>query len=477
MRFALLLFFASTLLLSQTHKLGPIAISGSIRTRTEMWDWFGDNPESSYAYSGNIARMSFSQSFKKWDWQIEAAMPILAALPASSATPAPQGLLGLGANYYTANKNSQYAAMVFAKQANVRFKGLFGNAGASLKLGRFEFNDATEITPNDAALAAVKASRISQRLIGTFGWTHVGRSFDGFHFANNGRKVNFTLVGSFPTRGVFQVDGWGFLRVGTVYASLNGQHNGKRHAGDWRVLANYYQDFRRVLKTDNRPAAVRQGDLNNIRIWSFGGHYLHATQTASGPLDFMAWGVGQTGDWGRIGHRGYAAAFEGGWQPKVLPRLKPWIRGGWFKGSGDNNPSDQTHNTFFQLLPTPRPFARFPFFDLINNEDILGMVTWRPHKLWTIKNEFHALRLSERGDLWFLGGGAFQPWSFGYIGRPSGGGKGLANLYDVSVDWQATKNTVITGYYGHTTAHSVIRNIYPKSPNGHFGYLEVSYKF
>jgi hypothetical protein len=45
------------------------------------------------------------------------------------------------------------------------------------------------------------------------------------------------------------------------------------------------------------------------------------------------------------------------------------------------------------------------------------------------------------------GGGAFQPWTFGYIGRPANGAKGLATLYDLSIDWRATPKTTISGYY------------------------------
>ena len=46
---------------------------------------------------------------------------------------------------------------------------------------------------------------------------------------------------------------------------------------------------------------------------------------------------------------------EGGFQPRILRRLKPWLRAGYYYGTGDNNPSDNKHGTFFQILPTARP--------------------------------------------------------------------------------------------------------------------------
>ena len=121
----------------------------------------------------------------------------------------------------------------------------------------------------------------------------------------------------------------------------------------------YYDDWRPIVKTDSRPLAARRTDLNNIRIATFGGHHLSAVNTKVGALDFLIWGVGQTGRWGRLDHRAYAVDFEAGIQPAILPKLKPWFRGGYTKGSGDGNPNDQSHGTFFQILPTPRPFARF----------------------------------------------------------------------------------------------------------------------
>jgi hypothetical protein len=66
-----------------------------------------------------------------------------------------------------------------------------------------------EVTPKDATLAAVKRDRVNQRLIGQFIYTHVERSFYGVHFQHDTPRLNWTLMRAFPTRAVFQVDGWG----------------------------------------------------------------------------------------------------------------------------------------------------------------------------------------------------------------------------------------------------------------------------
>lgn len=448
-----------------------IAIHGSVRSRLETWDWFDAGlGDGSYAFSGSAARLSFGQTTKSREWLVEFMAPVLLGLPERAALAAPLAQLGMGGNYYQANQNSRNSGMVFLKQGFVRWKGLFGDEMGSLRAGRFEFSDGAETTPANATLAAVKRDRVAQRLIGPFGFTHVGRSFDGLHYVRNGKTLNLTVVAATPTRGVFQTDGWGWLQTGFLYASLNGRVAGHT---DWRLLGLYYQDWRDVLKTDNRPLALRQGDFGNLRIGTFGGHWMRT----AGSVDLLAWGVLQTGTWGRLDHRAGAVALEAGYQPPVWKKVRPWLRGGYFHGSGDNSPTDGRHTTFFQVLPTPRPFARFPFFNLMNNEDRHLSVTLRPGKQLILRSEFHALRLAARNDQWLLGGGLFQPWTFGYVGRPSNGGRGLANLYDLSADYTVNPHFTVSGYLGYANGRSVIRAIYPKSPNGIFGYLELTARF
>jgi hypothetical protein len=458
-------------------KIGDVTAHGSFRTRAEMWNWFGDSEGGDYAYSGNLFRVAFSRERRAFDWTFEIAAPFLLGLPDDAGAPAPQGALGLGANYFSANDNHRNAVMAFPKQAFVRFRNLGGDKRQSLRLGRFEFLDGAETTPANATLAALKRDRIAQRLIGNFGWSHVGRSFDGAHYSLNARKFNFTAMGALATRGVFQVDGWGNLNVAIGYAALSGGFTHKRQAGDWRLFGIYYDDWRGVLKTDNRALAVRRADPEPVRIGTFGGHYLHARATRAGSFDFLAWGAAQTGAWGRQDHRAAAGAAEAGWQPVALRRLRPWLRAGYFRSTGDSDPNDGRHGTFFQLLPTPRPYARFPFFNLVNNRDAFASAILRPHARVTVRSDVRWLALSDSADLWYAGGGAFQPWSFGYTGRPGSGRTGLATLYDASVDWNIGPSYAITGYAAWADAGVVIESIYPRKKNGAMGYLEFTYRF
>jgi hypothetical protein len=459
-------------------KLGDVTVTGSLRSRVYVWDWFQSaTGRNQYEYSGNLLRLNFAEKRSTWDWDAEFALPFLLGLPSKATNPAPQGALGLGSNYFTANGGAQNTAMIFPKQLHIRFDGLGGNEGQTLQVGRFIFLDGTEIIPKNATLAAVKRDRVSQRLLGDFGWSDVGRSFDGVHYSFSMGSENFTFVGAVPTRGVYQVDGWGWNQVGFGYASYTHEWGSGKHTADTRFFVLEYDDWRPDLKTDNRALAVRHGDTENIRIDTFGGHSIHAITTAAGTIDLVAWGAVQTGRWGTQRQRAYAFDFEAGWQPKVLEKLKPWLRAGFTDGSGDGNAKDNTHGTFFQVLPTPRPYARFPFFNIMNTEDLFGALISRPHAKVAVSSEFHSLRLSNRNDLWYSGGGVYQPWTFGYVGRSTSGKRSLGNLYDTSVEYRANRRLTLTAYFGYTQGLASMEQIYPQDKDGRFGYIEALYRF
>jgi hypothetical protein len=458
-------------------KLGSVTVQGSVRSRVEGWRWFEGQSNSDYAFSGSFLRLMLSHPSDRFDWQLELEAPILLGLPSDALGPGAQGQLGLGATYYVANRQSQNAAMVFPMQGFVRFKKLFGGDSNSLRVGRFQFADGGEATPKDPTLAAIKASRVNQRLIGTFTFTHVQRGFYGAQYQHDTPKLNWTVVGALPTRGVFQVDGWGLMKTAFAYASVTRQLPGAKTSAEWRLFGIYYDDWRNVLKVDSRPAAARQADMNPIRMGTIGGHFLHSAQTRLGTTDLVLWTALQIGRWGDLDQRAAAFDVEAGLQPPILKPLKPWIRFGYTYGSGDGDPKDGTHGTFFQLLPTPRQFALFPFYNMMNNEDLFGIVILRPWKPLTLKHESHWLRLASKNDLWYLGGGAFQPWTFGFPGRPSNGSRGLANVYDINVDYAFNTKTSLTAYWAYAVGHSVIANIYPGNKNGSLGFLELNIKF
>jgi len=85
--------------------------------------------------------------------------------------------------------------------------------------------------------------------------------------------------------------------------------------------------------------------------------------------------------------------------------------------------------------------------------------------------------LSDANDLWYSGGGAFQPWTFGYTGRVVSGRRSLGNLYDTGVDYRVNRRLTVGGYFGYTQGLAVMQQIYPSGKDGRFGYLELFQRF
>jgi len=458
--------------------IGSVTVSGSLRTRVESWDWFGGDDNGEYVYPGSILRMSLGQSKARVDWQVELAAPFILGLPEDAVVPGAQGALGMGANYFGANDRSANVAALFLKQGFVRVKRLGGVDGQSLKVGRMEFIDGAEVSPKNAALAAVKRDRIAHRLLGNFGFTHVGRSIDGVLYAIDRPGLNVTALGGRATQGVFRANGWPGLDVTVAYVAATGQTGAGARTGEWRLFGLAYHDGRdRAVKTDNRPLGARQADGQAVFLATIGGHYLRALGTPAGPVDVMLWGASQFGAWGELSQRAVALSAEGGWQPDGLPRLAPWIRGGLHVSSGDGDSGDTTHGTFFPMLLTPRPYARFPFFTTANVRDAFGEVILRPSRSVTIRTDVHSLRLTRTSDLWYQGGGAFEPSTFGYAGRPSNGSSALATLVDASVDAAINSRVSVGAYLGYASGGRVIESLYGSEKSGRFGYLELLLRF
>ena len=458
--------------------VGDVVVSGAIRSRTYAWNWFGDTPDGDYAYQGTQVRLGLLQSTKRYDWRLEAEVPFMLHLPTTAIAPAPQGQLGLGAAYFAANGNSANPVGLFVKQAFVRFNRLGGIAGQSLKVGRMEFNDGLEVVPKSATLSVLKRDRISQRLLGNFGFSDVLRSIDGAQYTLSTPTLNVTTIAGRPTEGVFQVNGWSELHVNLIYGALTGQTGSERSPGEWRLFGLAYDDYRHgVAKTDNRPAAARNADSGSIVVGTYGGHYLRVATTPAGPVDLLFWGALQTGSWGTLTHRAGAFAAEAGWQPKGLSTWRPWIRGGYDYGSGDVNPADDKHGTFFQVLPTARPYARMPFFNMMNNIDAFGELILRPSNRVTLRTDVHSLQLADENDLWYSGGGAFQPGTFGYSGRPSNGHTDLATLYDVSGDISLNPHVGLGLYYAYARGQTVTQTIFRGTRGAHFAFLEWQLRF
>lgn len=475
-RIAILLlspFFAIGLfgrLHAQSTGSSGLSVSVYDRTRIDSWQWFAAPPyANTYGYAESLLRAGIAQHLRRWDWQLEVAQPSVLDVPNDAiASAAAQGQLGLGGSYYAANNKSN-AAAAFLKQGFARLDG----EGSSARLGRFEFIEGQETKPANSTIAWLQSNRVANRLVGNFGFSNAQRSFDGLDAGYRAGAWNLTAMAARADQGVFNMNGNPELNVDVQYLALT-RANAKQHIL-WRAFAIGYHDGRTGLtKTDNRAAGVRATDHKNIRIGTYGGDLLASVPAGPGQFDFLAWGAGQNGTWGLQSHKAGAAAVEGGYQLGKVPTT-PWLRGGWFRSTGDNSPTDGEHNTFFQVLPTPRVYARLPFYNLMNNTDEFVQIMDKPVKKVAVRSDLHWLQLTSASDLWYLGGGAFDNKVFGFVGRPANNSHSFASVADVSADWQTTKNVDLNFYYAYAQGNTVVAAIYPSNRNMQYGYVEFVY--
>ena len=450
----------------------PLSVSVYDRTRVDALQWFAAPPETStYGYVESLLRLSLSQRIHSWDWQLELSQPSILDAPDDAVSPVTaQGQLGLGATYFASNRNS-YSAAAFLKQGFVRLDG----ENANLRLGRFEYIDGQETSPKNATIGWLQANRIAHRLIGNFGFSNAQRSFDGIDAHYDIGRWDLSAMAARADQGVYNMNGNPELNVDLQYLALT-RSELKQHVL-WRVFAAGYHDGRTGLtKTDNRASSLRAADHQNIRIGTYGGDLLASIPAGTGKFDILFWCAIQNGKWGPLGHSANAAALEAGYQFGKTSAA-PWLRAGWFRSSGDNNSTDSRHNTFFQMLPTPRIYARLPFYNLMNSTDEFVQIIDKPASKLTLRADLHWLQLTTAHDLWYLGGGAYDNKVFGFTGRPANGSTSLASVPDISADWQTTKNIALNFYYSYAQGKTIVAAIYPPDRNMQYGYVELVYRW
>lgn len=455
-----------------------ITLTAQDRARAEVVDFFrppaGTAPAGAqhYAFYGNQLRAGLRAVFPHADLGLEVQDTRLLHLPDDASLSAPFGNLGPGATYF-ANTHDRYQGEPFLKQAHLTLR----LSGVAAEVGRFEYRDGLETLPGDATLLALKRMRIAERLVGPFGYTHVTRSFDGARLAVDRPDWNVTAQVTRPTAGGFEVSA--NREIGHVsLAGLAVTAKRLPHAPptDARLFYLYYEDGRdETVKVDNRPAPVRAADKGHIAVHSFGGHAITVVDAGPGALDGLVWGTFQDGTWGDLDHRAWAYAVEAGYQ---LPRLPgtPWIRAGYDQSSGDDDPNDGRHGTFFQVLPTARIYAQFPFYNLMNDEDLFVQLLATAFDRANIRLDYHWLRLTESRDLWYSGGGATNERIFGFAGVPAQGHRDLAHVVELAVDVKVLDQVTVSAYYAHAFGQGVVGATF-SGTDANYGYVELTFRY
>src|SRR5579885_3468273 len=316
---------------------------------------------------------------------------------------------------------------------------------------------------------------------GLFDYTAVGRSFDGGEIGWDGSWVNVTGFGFRPTYGGFEVDANRELDITLAGLSLNL----KEAAGGlspWlahtiaSLAVYYYGDDRDVLFLDNRPLAARRATQGKpVRLYTVGANAARVEPLGPGFVDGLAYGYGQGGDWQGQVQRAWAYGVEAGYR---LPALwaAPWLRVGVNSASGDTNPRDDRHETFFQMLPTAWLYAQFPFYNMMNDQDVFAQAILDPHPRATVRADVHWLRVNASQDLVYAGGGATKNDFFGYSGLATAGHNEVAYLVNMLLTVRLTSFLSLNLLYAHAFGQGVI-HANAAGTAGDYGFAETVLAF
>lgn len=426
-------------------------------TRLESWSFFDPgeaiaetNPDPDYAFLGN--RITFGITAEGARWRATGALQYVQLwnLPSRAFAAGP---LGTGALYYVAALQPR-AYQLYPRLLNFTWKD--APFGTSIVIGRQPYASSGEAPTGVPALDALERARLDERLIGDFEWSIVQRAFDGFRVDVDRARWHASTALLMPTQGVYEESATPTMTdLQVVAATLSIKPAAGRRARQ-QAFAYLYRDRRGVeARPDNSRLAA---DAADVTIATIGGSHAGLIETPAGDLDTVLWGAVQSGDWYGQRHRAFSLAAEAGHRFTRI-QWRPWIRGGWLYASGDDDPADSRHGTFFQMLPNVRRYAPSTVYSLMNVRDAFAQASIEPFTRLRLYGELHRVRLATASDRWYSGSGATSrsgPY-FGYSTRPSGGGTTLGTVLDLAGDVQLRPYWSVNGYVGRMWGGDVVR--------------------
>jgi hypothetical protein len=244
----------------------------------------------------------------------------------------------------------------------------------------------------------------------------------------------------------------------------------------YQAFTYRYRDTRAVTqRPDNTGRAASAADVG---ISTFGATIVAAPAARDGrQWDALLWTAIQTGSWYEQSHRAASVAAEAGHQ-WAAARWQPWLRGGYLFASGDRNPSDNRHGTFFEMLPTVRRYAQTALYSQMNNTDLFAQLFARPRANVNVRIDWHRVGLASSRDGWYFGSGATQQRGsiFGFATRPSFGARHLATIAEGSVDYVIGPHWSVNGYVSGGRGGAVVTGAFSDRTIA-FGYVENVVQF
>jgi len=419
-----------------------VEIGIDLRYRLEAWEAFVPSTDVFHGFRTRIgAEYAYGERFR-----------LVAQGQHTAVLGLSDGTSGTGAVYRASSKSGTardvdgfYVSQLFAELQPVE--------ETWLRVGREFVRGGTYVPYDDASWRYLKGRRVSQRLLGTVGWTHGERAYDGVNAFTRRRGHAVHGFALEPTTGVFEVER-GYRRQRDVWvAGLDYT----LEPGTWRDDTELGLFF--LAYEDHRDPLEVAGLFGDIEVYTLGARWLGVYPVGAGRVDLLLWGAFQLGDYVDVDpspspfpvderdQLAWAAIGEAGYQ---LPDAwaAPHVRVGVNYASGDDDPSSGTRHTFFNVLPTNHGYYgtldQFAFQNLV---DLLVQLRVQPLECLSLEFDYHRFWLAEDEDFRWAGSGAFSRGTLGYVRNPSQGSHDAGHELDATATLRLHRTLELKGGY------------------------------
>jgi len=394
----------------------------NIRLRDEYWNTFErQNSDTDNSYNFFLVRVRGWIDYKVDNFKIHVMGQGVKAFGFPE-----NGAFGPGVLYYNASDQNTDPGNFQIVEAYLQYKG---SEGIYFTGGRIPIKEGTEVLYDGAPkLNWIIQKRLSERLIGTWDWTNIGRRFDGASGGYQDDKYDINLFGSWVTFGGFDFDDGYWKNLDNVVVA-GGSITVKKDV----FLSNTQFKVFNYIYFDDRAVAINlAGD--DLKINTIGLNIAGAYEAGTGEIDLMLWASFQFGRFGNEDQRAWAFIAESGYQ-FVQTQGKPWLRVGIAYASGDEDPNDSDNGTFFNYVPTNHKFYGYVDANAFSNLiDAYMQFLVSPHKKVKLAVDAHLFWLASDDEVWIGGSGPFNDSVFGYAFRNPAEGNDIESNLGEEID-------------------------------------------
>ncbi len=287
-----------------------------------------------------------------------------------------------------------------------RLKGTrFDNYNTDLRLAYFEARGIARIDGLSMTVGRQELSYGDERLVGAFGWSNVGRSFDAFKFRYQGNQFFVDTFIAGARQRPFVPD--------KKTQTLTGLYFGGTHEA-----TGFHAEVYFFLKNDSAWFTGEvPGQMGHTRIQTYGTRLVYKPVEGLEAVGEFAF---QQGNKGPDSHRADAQALRVKYT--FDSRFKPMIGMEAGRSTGDKDPDDGKSGSFDNLFPTNHnKYGYIDYHNWSNTRYATVFGAMSPSQWVTLRLGFWSFKLDSAKAPWTSAGGGIMGWDpTGMSGRSVG---------------------------------------------------------